>query len=406
MHARRVLVVYDHGSVAPKRIAAAARDAGCELIFLTADSEHARSMRRTLGLFGAVVGSASEVRELRPAGIVTFSETQLRHTARLAEALGLDYQSPADVHALTDKAEQRRRLRAAGIDDVRGAVVAHPGDVDVAVERVGLPAVVKPLVGVSSRNTSVIRDAAQARAVVGRLLSEAGEPAVLLEEYLAGRPTRRPFGDYLGVQVVAFGGEVAPMFPMSKFAFAPPFRERGGYGPRSVEDPALIAEVCRLACAAVRCLGVRQGVAEAEIKLTAAGPRVIEVNGRLGGWVDDLANRTGVTDPLRTALLCALGEPPPAPRAGNGRLAFQYLLHAPMAATRVVSVHGVGRLRRVPAADRVYVRTRAGARVDWRTGSASALGAVWGYAASCDELAATVEEIESTDWITYESEVT
>ncbi|OLB80791.1 MAG: hypothetical protein AUI14_05520 [Actinobacteria bacterium 13_2_20CM_2_71_6] len=368
-------MVYDHGSVAPKRMAAAARDAGCKLVFLPADSEHARSMRRTLGLFGTVVDPTgrgfaevvAELRALRPAGIVTFSETQLRPTARLAGALGLDYQSPADVHALTDKAEQRRRLRAAGIDDVRGEVVAHPGDVDTAVKLVGLPAVV---------------------------------------ESLAGRPTRRPFGDYLGVQVVAFGGAVAPMFPMSKFAFAPPFRERGGYGPRSVEDPALIAEVCGLACAAVGCLGVRQGVAEAEIKLTGAGPRVIEVNGRLGGWVDDLANRTGVTDPLRTALLCALGEPPPAPREGNGRLAFQYLLHAPMEATRVVSVHGLDRLRRIPSAERVYVRTRAGARVDWRTGSASALGAVWGYAGSCDELAATVEEIESTDWITYESEVT
>src|SRR5256886_1960138 len=121
MYVRRVLVFYDMGSVAPKRMAAAARDAGCKLVFLPADSEHARSMRRTLGLFGTVVDPTgrgfaevvAELRALRPAGIVTFSETQLRPTARLAGALGLDYQSPADVHALTDKAEQRRRLRAA-----------------------------------------------------------------------------------------------------------------------------------------------------------------------------------------------------------------------------------------------------------------------------------------------------
>ncbi|MGP3948504.1 ATP-grasp domain-containing protein [Streptomyces sp. 7N604] len=417
MRPRRILVVYDYGSATPKRMSGAARDSGWELVFVLADSDHARSMKRTLGLLGVVVDSVgrafddvvAEVRELGPTGIVTFSEYQLAFTARIADALGLEYQSPEDVHALTDKAAQRERLRAAGVEDVRHAVVRDDADVDAALSVVGLPAIVKPLVGASSRNTSVVPTREEAHRLVAGLLSEAppvggvGESAVILEEYFIGRPTAQPWADYMAVEVVAFDGSVVPMFAMSKFAFAPPFRERGGYGPRSVEHPDVIKAVCDKGCRAVAALGMRRGIAEAEIKITEQGPRVIEVNGRLGGWVDDLANRTGLADPVRIALGCAMGEEPALSTPDSDAIAFQYLLHAPLAATRVTSIHGVRRLRQIPRADRVFIRVREGWPVDWRKGSASSVGAVWGRADSLSELATTIGEIENTDWISYET---
>ncbi len=412
-----LVVVYDFGSALPRRMAAVALARGWQLVFVLADSDHARAMKRTLSRFGEVVDAGGDIGEVvaqlrdhRPAGIVTFSEYQLALTAVLAGELGLAFPTPDDVHVLTDKAAQRSRLREAGVDDLPCELVTDAGELDRALSRVGLPAVVKPVVGVSSRNTSVVRTREEARDVVTGLLSggpdgsEAREPAVVVEECLVGRPTPPPWADYMGVEVMLAGGRPTPMFTMSKFALAPPFRERGGYGPGSFEPAGVRAQVEDLACRAVTALGVRQGVAEVEVKLTPSGPRVIEVNGRLGGWVDDLANRTGVADPVAVALGCAMGLEPPPPVRDVDELAFQYLLHAPVEATRITSIHGVAQLRGLPAADRVFIRAREGSRVDWRAGSASSLGAVWGRAASLEELSSAIASIEATDWISYETE--
>src|SRR2546430_14089483 len=48
----RILVVYDFGSAAPKRMLAAARRGGWGLGFALADTDHARSMPRARGLYG------------------------------------------------------------------------------------------------------------------------------------------------------------------------------------------------------------------------------------------------------------------------------------------------------------------------------------------------------------------
>jgi biotin carboxylase len=409
----RILVVYDFGSAAPKRMLAAARRGGWELVFALADTAHARSMRRTLGLYGPVVDSAgrgfdeftAELRALGLGGIVTFSENQVAFTARLAEALGLPHQTPEAAHALTDKAAQRARLRAAGVDDVPGRVVRDSSGISAALRAVGLPAMVKPLVGASSRNAFTVATEAEAYRRIAALFdgSAMRESAVLVEECLVGRPTRAPWGDYLAVDAIAFRGQVVPMFVTSKFSLASPFRERGGYGAGTSEDPATVKAACDLARRAIAAVGVRDGLAQAEVKLTARGPRIIEVNGRLGGWTDDLANRTGVADPVHAALQCAAGQEPPVPDlSGVGPLAFVYLRYAPMEAVRVRSIAGHRRLREIEGVDRVYVTVTEGSEIDWRRGSASSVAGFWGRSDDLDALARVVEEIDGTDWISYE----
>ncbi len=411
----RVVVVYDFGSAAPKRMQEVAGRNGWELLFVLADTDHARSVKRALGLLGRPVldsaGRAYEdlVADLAshgPSGIVTFSEYQLGFTARLAESLGLPYQTPAEVRTLTDKSAQRARLREAGLDDLRNHVIRRPEDVDRALAVVGLPAILKPVVGVSSRNTAQVTIEDELRLTVHQLLTGAtghAESALLLEELLVGTPHEPPWADYMAVDVIVLDGDVVPMFVTNKFAPAPPFRERGGYGPGSVEDAALVREVCDLSCAAVAAVGMRRGIAEAEVKLTPAGPRVIEVNGRLGGWVDDLARRMGIADPVEVALQCALGRTPPAPDwGGASAMAFHYLQYAPDGAVRVRSLDSPRRLRALPGVDRVYVGARPGDALDWRQGAASSLAAFWGTAPDLETLAQTVTTIESTGWFTCE----
>ncbi|MFF7814223.1 acetyl-CoA carboxylase biotin carboxylase subunit family protein [Streptomyces sp. NPDC007945] len=413
-HTPVLLVVYDTGSLAPTRLAEAARQADCRLVFVTADTDHAQEMIPTLEMVGSVVNTAGrtesdvlrELARLAPAGILTFSEFRIAATVRLAEALGLPYHRPADLAAITHKDQQRLRFAEAGVDTVRFRTVTSPKQVDEAVAAVGLPAIVKPVIGASSRNTVAVTTEEECRAALAALFDPSAdgptETAVMLEELLVGRPEKHPWGDYIAVDCVARGDDVRPVFVTSKFGLAEPFRERGGYGGFSVVPEHEERQVRDLACRAVRALNVH-GVADVEIKLTPAGPRVIEVNGRLGAWVDDLAVRSGTSDPAGIAVRAALGLPYDTPDVKkDGPIAFHYLVVPPRGARRVRAIRDVGALRRLPRVRRVSVLAEPGADVDWRIGARGNVAAVLGTTDTHEELAATVAAIENADWIDYD----
>lgn len=399
----RLLVVYDTGSEGPARLGEAARDNDCELLFVVADTDHAREMVPALAVFGSVVDieDFDALRKLDPTGIVTFSEFQIGATADLAERLGLPYHARADVPAITRKDMQRKRFQQAGVDAVRAVTITSADQLTEALAYVGLPAIIKPVIGASSRNTVAVHTEDDCRAKICEFLR--GESALLLEELLVGRPTERPWGDYIAVDCVATGDHVAPVFVTSKFALAPPFRERGGYGGRSVVADHEVKEVAELACQAVHALGIRTGIADVEIKLTPAGPQVIEVNGRLGGWVDDLAVRSNTSNPVDIAIRSALGRPVPSLDLGSdGPIAYHYLVVPPLGASRVRAIRGISGLRAVPSVQWVSVLTDVGSSVDWRIGARSNAAAVLGAVDTHEQLADVVDRIERVDWIEYD----
>lgn len=408
-----LLVVYDQGSLSPTRIVAAARQNRCRPVFVVPDTAHVRDMAPVLGMLAQVVPVSDDrarllrmMRELAPKGIATFSETMIGIAAWLAAELGLRYHELADLRAITHKDAQRLRLADRGVGTVRFRAVADPAAIDEAVAYVDAPAIVKPVVGAASRNTVLAATRSQARAELARLLKGGGtglvEDAVILEEFLVGRPTLPPWGDYIAVDCVASGGDVQPLFTTSKFALAEPFRERGGYGSRTVLPSSEIRAVQDLACQALRALGIRLGVADVEIKLTAGGPRIIEVNGRLGAWVDDIAVRSGTADPAGAAIRCALGQDPglAVPR-DDGPIAFHYLVLPPVRATRIRAVRDADALRRIRHVSRVSVLGRPGDEVDWRLGTRT-VASVQGVVSDHQELADVVREIEHAEWISYD----
>jgi biotin carboxylase len=107
-----------------------------------------------------------------------------------------------------------------------------------------------------------------------------------------------------------------------KFPLEPPFREQGGFwpAPLPIEDETAILALVDRSLAA---LDIPVGITHTEVKLTPAGPRVIEVNGRLGGHIHDLAQRSAHLDLVRANALAALGRPVPLSAAEPDRVCFQ-----------------------------------------------------------------------------------
>jgi biotin carboxylase len=412
-----ILLVYDQGSLSPTRIAQAAEEAGCRLLFLSAGSEHARGMHPVLENFGTLVDARDYptrealVRELRarePVGITTFAERQLRFTAEIAAALDLPYQDVADIPAITIKAAQRERLRSCGVDPLRSVAITELGQAEEALRTIGLPAIVKPNLSNSSRNTFRVDSAEEYRSGVARLLSApAGDPdhedCLVIEQALIGRKTPEPWGDYVGVDSLVQNGVVHPLFVTGKFSSAPPFRERGGYCP-SILPPDEVREVKELAARAVRAVNFRQGLVDVEMKLTEDGPRVIEINGRLGGWVDGLGVVSGAGSPATLSLTCAMGVPVElAPETGRPqRITYSFLAGAPVWAKEVRAMPGLPALRAMEGVDRVALHVRPGAELDWRKGTYGAsLAAFFGVVDTHERLAAIVQRIERLDWIEF-----
>jgi biotin carboxylase len=380
-------VPYDRGAVSAGDIAVGLRDL-CRPVFLVRRTPHTDRARPVLEQLGPVLplddltAAVAALRALGPAGIVTYSELMLADTAALAAALGLPGHSTATARLLTDKVWQRRRLREAGVDDVRSTPV-HVADWTAAVAAVGLPAVVKPVYGEGSRHTHAVPDAAAAAALLPGLL--AGAPAgrgMVLEELLVGGP-RPPWGDYVSVESLCTPDGAAHLAVTGKYPLVPPFREPGQYWPAALgEDDR--RRVLDLTTRALAALGVCHGLTHTEVKLTPDGPRLIEVNGRLGGHIGELAARACGVDLVRLAAEQALGRPVRPPELAVRRVHYQAHTLAPTAPCTVVRVHGDREVRRLPGVSGHRAFVRAGERLPGGV-MTHELDLTWG---ECDDHAA------------------
>ncbi|MEU0531850.1 ATP-grasp domain-containing protein [Amycolatopsis tolypomycina] len=280
-------------------------------------------------------------------GVICYTDLLARVTAEIAHRHGLRGQSPATALALTDKDVQRRTLAEHGVDTVRSAMLRRPEDWEGAVARVGLPAVLKPCYGGGSRNTYRIDDAATGARLAGRLLAPGpGGPAettMVLEELLIGVDQGR-HGDYCSVETITVGGVMTHLPVLSKFPLAEPFRETGQFWPSHLDDHAQ-ERAREVTEATLRALGSRDGLTSTELKLTPDGPRVIEVNSRLDGFVSELSTHSGGPNLFVTAAGVAVGEPPGIEFPNGLPLVFQLYHLGPRDAVQLLGVEGMGKVR-------------------------------------------------------------
>jgi biotin carboxylase len=371
----------------------------------SASVDELRFMRR----FGTLVDisgldidrAAKELGEHAPDGIVAFVDQRIELAAALAERLGLRYVSPAIARGLVDKTEQRAVLRAAGVPGPDFWVLpagASRADRMAMAAQVVFPAVLKPAEGSGSKGIYHLTGPDD---LIALDELEASPFASIIEEYIAG-PAAPPewYADYLSVESVVSDGHISHVALTGRFPLAEPYRETGNFIPALVADDVR-AEVTKIAGDAIRALGIRDAVTHSEIKLSDTGPKLVEVNGRLGGRPPFVLRSVSETNLFQVALQLAVGEPVrfDTLAACNG-VGYWRMVQPPMSATRVQRIAGIEELREFPGVESVNVRQNE--VVDWREGTASWVFTARGHVASHDELAATIEHIASTVSIDYE----
>ena len=163
-----------------------------------------------------------------------------------------------------------------------------------------------------------------------------------------------------------------------RFPLAENFRETGFFIPAALNDADQTA-VLTLASLAIEALGVTTGCLHSEIKFTPDGPRVIEVNGRVGGGVPEMLDRAAGVALLELTLRLALGEPiridgPVATK----RIGYRFFLQPPSVSATVATINGIDAVSDYPGVDTISVHQGPGAILDWKDGSRNHIVAVVG----------------------------
>lgn len=396
----RLGVVYDRGAASVTEIVMSVRTLAAP-VFLLADSEHATAQQALVEKLcetHLLPNDPSVMLDLAAGlhldGVVTFAEGCVRMTAMVAERLGLSGMSVATADLLRDKRLQRARLGATGVDAIRLAEARLRSDLPDAVAVVGIPCVVKPVEGQESRHTYLVADPEE---IEGLPAKDADGP-FLVEEYLVGVPTDL-VGDYVSVEMVLADGVVLSQILTGKTPLLPPFREVAQFWP-SGQGQDSDAEIRRLATAAVFALGLNWGVAHVELKLTRQGPRIIEVNGRLGGLINEIARRAGI-DLIAAAAEVALGRTPQLPHPRTERVLFHYTMPAPTAACRLVGVEGVKEVTALAGVGRYYHHLAVGDPIEGGV-STCTLNLVSGSVSNVKEMHDVMAEIDRIMSFTFE----
>jgi biotin carboxylase len=290
---------------------------------------------------------------------------------------------------LYDKLHQRDALRAAGLAVPRYWPI-QPGRSATAVaalpDDIVWPAVLKPRAESGSHNTFLAGGLSE----LETLLDGLGEPRaeMMLEEYLSDDSNWRssPFADYVSVESVVSHGLVSHVAVTGRFPQAETFRETGFFIPADLGEFDQRA-VLDITSAAIQALGVEFGCLHTEVKFTADGPRIIEVNGRIGGGIPAMLQEAADFPMLATSFRVALGErvvidgPIPCTRVG-----YRFFLQPPAISGTVEAIDGVNRVADRPGVQSVTVHRGPGWRVDWREGTRTFVLAIVGVAEDHDEV--------------------
>jgi cysteine synthase A len=293
--------------------------------------------------------------------VLTFSDFYVDIVAEVAARLGFRYLSPAAARTCRNKPLTRAALRAAGLPTPGFGRVSSVAESLRLSETFGFPCVVKPPADSSSYGVRVVRDAAELAAQVRALAAEEAnvrgqrlDGTVLVESYLEGP-------EY-SVETVTLDGATTIVGVTDKhLSPAPHFVEMGHDFP-SASPPETVRALGDTVLRALEAVGFDFGPAHTELRWTARGPVVVEINPRLaGGMIPELVGYATGIDLLDGLIDMLLGRAPRLSPSRNEVAAIRFLTADRRG--RLAGLRGAEQARQLATVREVRLEKRAGSPV-------------------------------------------
>ncbi|HEY9592883.1 MAG TPA: ATP-grasp domain-containing protein [Spirochaetia bacterium] len=317
-------------------------------------------------------------------GIFTAGTDFSSSVAWVAERLGLPGIGFETAMRATDKVLMREALAKAGVPSP--AFALWTGDRDPRSLLGGpldFPLVVKPVDNMGARGVRRVDDPEGLVEACARAIELSRTRRVIVERFMVGPE--------LSLDAVVAGGAVTVCGVADRHIFFPPsFVEMGHTMPTSL-DAATTRRIEEVFIAGIHALGIDNGAAKGDIKLTREGPMVGEIAARLSGgymsgWTFPLSSGVEVTEAaLNVAVGLAPGDLTPTLRRTSAERA---LISIPGVVDAVI---GVEEARRLPGVVEVFMRVKPGDEVVFPSNNVEKCGNVIAVADTRAEAVALAE---------------
>ncbi len=290
--------------------------------FLTRQPERYPFLAEIAGSLQVVVTDTNEIEALtsrvqtlcshsRVDGVLTFSTFYVQTVAELASWLGFPYLNQESAQLCHQKDQTRRALVKAGLPVPLFRRVDSEVEVVQAAREIGFPCVMKPIADSGSTGVRLLQNVEELlvhyRNIAANVVNDRGQPAskgALIEALLEGPE--------FSVETITLGRSNTRVVGMTAKYLSPPpfFVEIGHDFPADVGVREL--ELLKTsAVAALDAVGYDWGPAHTEIRMTASGPVVVEINPRLaGGMIPELVRYAFGVDLLGVVLDGVVGKVP------------------------------------------------------------------------------------------------
>ncbi|RWI47922.1 MAG: ATP-grasp domain-containing protein [Mesorhizobium sp.] len=284
--ARRALILLEGASNMLRYVQAAQR-LGLHPIALSADpaqydylaAEGIEAIRVDTADLDALIRECSRLHTTyNIAGITGFPnprESVNVTVGKLCRYFDLPGPNPTSIERCCDKFVQRQILAEVGVPVPAYRLAANATDAQTSAAEIGLPVVVKPVLGSGSRGVRLCRSidevAEHTTYLLGEKLIWRSSPRILVEEFAQGP---QYWADIMGDQIIGVG--TADFGPPPNFVYL------------EFSIPALLTDdehenIANVSLRCLRALGLGWGPTGIEFRWTKRGPVVIEVNPRLHG---------------------------------------------------------------------------------------------------------------------------
>ncbi|CAH1195339.1 D-alanine--D-alanine ligase [Paenibacillus plantiphilus] len=321
-----------------------------------------------------IPGLIEFLRPYRFDGVITVCDYYIDVVREVARAYNLPCPFPDAVKNVRQKHLMRQALDRAGLANPGYRLASSWTETEEAAAAIGYPLVLKPVDLASSafvsliQNEKELRDAYEAlEAFPLNFRDQARDCTYLLEEYMRG--------EEVSVESVSCNGEITILGITDKSITGTPyFIENGHMFPAKLNDD-IYAEVTQFVRNALEAVGFDHGIAHTEVKLTAAGPRIVEINPRTAGnYIVELIERVTDIDLLHAFVDLSIGEQPVLTAKDSGIASAAVMFLVPPRGGTITRIEGIESLQSDEHVVRCKIEDCAGKSVETPIDNACYLG--------------------------------
>lgn len=238
-------------------------------------------------------------------GVMTMqSDLPVRTVGAVVDALGLPGVGGTPAENCSNKIKTRKCFLSGNVPQPKFIVVSSVEEVRVAIEELGLPAIIKPPDSSGSRGVTKISNLSEIKPALEKAESYSKIDEILVEEYIDGIE--------LGAQVFSIGGDCKQFFFHNDTVTNTPYMVPIGHSYPVFLDEQKLQIVRESVDKAVSSLGIVDGPSNIDLILDKENNvKIIEIGARIGATcLPELTTYFTGIDWVKATILSALGEIP------------------------------------------------------------------------------------------------